>query len=288
MKKINFLVSEYRDQIQKIHKKTRPFVIFFSVSFAAILGYVLFSLIFHTKTEKYISDQDNLQILFLTPITLFLWYVSSIFFKAEFYFWKGFAEKNEGVYRLVSRVDKENAVMFQQGTDQSIFHYVTFQEGNEETRIFSYSFNTGSGKQKVPHRYTVIAFSLLQTVPHIYLNYKSDRFGVSIGEKIPIPTEFEKSFTISTPKGYHLEALEIFTPDILAAILDLNITLDIEIIDNQIYFFVEKYNSFGVGFTKYLAALEEKYTAVMSLMELLKPKLDQFRFTPIGDLPHRL
>ena len=178
--------------------------------------------------------------------------------------------------------------MFRQGNTQTIKHCVTLQEATNKTRIFQYTFTVGRGRNSKIHNYTVISVVFDRSVPHMYLNYRGDGYDVSVGKTIPLPQEFQKDFTISIPEGYHIEALEIFTPEILATILDLGFTVDIELIDNQIYFFLKQERSFGMKFKKHLQMLENQYNAVVILMGLLKPRLDRFTFTKIGDLSHTL
>jgi hypothetical protein len=48
-----------------------------------------------------------------------------------------------------------------------------------------------------------------------------------IGTTLPVPHEFAKRFELRGPAQYEIEALEIFTPDILAYVLALQFPFDV-------------------------------------------------------------
>jgi hypothetical protein len=296
MKKLNFFVSEYREERKKLNEKMRPWMT--KAIIANILTIFLF-LNFFIPIGSTFADvmsrllQDEYTVfLVMSPLLAFGISFGGQLYKIHGSFWKTFAERNGGSYEGQGRVSKENALMFKQGTAQSITNMVTFREDNEVMKIFQFSF---SKKNKIlqqnlrEYYYTVFLFTLERNPPHMYLNYKANTYGMNIGTSIPLPTEFEKSFTISIPQGYHIEVLQIFTPEILAAILDFGIHLDIEVCNNKIYFYIEKGQYSGkISSVKHIEELEKKYNAVVALMGMLKPRLDAFRFEKIGDLPHTL
>ena len=97
-----------------------------------------------------------------------------------------------------------------------------------------------------------------------------------------MPTEFEKKFTLSIPRGYHIEALQVFTPDVLEEILRLSIVSDIEIVGNEIIFFLEGLWSVNDIF-RGLDILEKEFNSIEKVVNLLKPKLEKVRWQQIGD-----
>ena len=286
MKELNFLVSEYAEQILQINKKTRPYTIAAAIGSIILTIGLLWLFTYSKEPSRYFDDKFAFVVA--SPLLFLGVYFFRILEKAEKEFWIKFSEKNDGVYETFGNPLDEQAIMFRQGHTRSVQHSVMFGEGNNQTKIFRYSFSIGAGKSKTTYTYTVFTQTFERSVPHLYLNYRRDGYGVSIGDSISLPSEFEKEFDISIPKGYHIEALQIFTPEILATILDLGIKVDIELVGNQIYFFIRQERSFGMNFKKHLELLEEKHRAVSVLMRLLKPRLDRFNFAKIGDLPHTL
>ncbi|MBI5798674.1 MAG: hypothetical protein HZB10_01970 [Candidatus Yonathbacteria bacterium] len=113
------------------------------------------------------------------------------------------------------------------------------------------------------------------------MNNKHNSYSISAGEKLPIPQEFEKEFTLSAPRKYETEALEIFTPDIFIKLLDGGFTHDVELVDHEILMFVD-------GGTDNFEKLEKEFNRAMEIEDLFDEKLDKFRFEQIGDISPQL
>lgn len=200
--------------------------------------------------------------------------------RAEGLLLKKIAEENGGTYRESFSVEGEHAVMFRQGHDQSGGREVSFQDGSgENIRFFEYSFVVGYDKHKKTYKYHVFSIKNLGTTPHLYLNYKKNKYSMSLGKVLSLPAEFEKNFTMSVPEGYHLEALQIFTPDVLDKILNLPLKCDIEIVNGEVLFFLENIGSIFKNFSE----LEIQIESAKTLVAILKPKLSNLRWAPIGD-----
>ncbi len=194
----------------------------------------------------------------------------------ETIFWQQFAKKHDLSYTPAADYSKEKAFMFDQGHSESITHFLSGTIGNHPLRIFSYTFTTGSGKHKQTHLYTVFGFTFNGRFPHFYLDYKKDWFNRSIGEKISLPEEFEKKFALYAPRKYEIEAHQIFSPDLLAYLLDHNLKYDIEIVNQELLVFIS-------GQIGNLADLENELAEAQKLMEKIAPTLDNFHFEKIGD-----
>ena len=98
---------------------------------------------------------------------------------------------------------------------------------------------------------------------------------------IPLPVEFEKNFSLSAPRKYEIEALAIFTLDVLAGLLDNGFAYDVEFVNQEVLIFTDgQINDFG--------GLERAFDQALKLEDLLDEKLDRFKFQQIGDMPHTL
>lgn len=194
-------------------------------------------------------------------------------------FWRRFAELNGWQYESYGDSDQEAGVMFRQGHSREITHIIAGAIDDRMFKIFDYKFTIGSGDDSETHYYAVFAFKFKGSFPHIYLNNKKDFYGVNVGEKIPLPGEFEKRFSLSAPRKYEIEALQIFTPDILAELLDNGFVFDVEFVNGEVLVFTPgQINDFG--------DFEKKFQKALELEDLFDEKLDKFKFTPIGDMPH--
>jgi len=112
--------------------------------------------------------------------------------------------------------------------------------------------------------------------------FKENKYSMSIGEHLSLPVEFEKYFSLSIPKGYHLEALQIFTPDIMARIIDLPFKSDIEFVDNQIIFVLEDVKNLFSNFSRF----QWQIIGIKHLINLIKPKIEKASWSKVGDMPY--
>ncbi len=210
-------------------------------------------------------------------------YVNS---KIRKHFWKDFADINGWEYIENGNFELESGVMFTQGDNRSISNVVSGLIDDRQFRIFNYNFTVGSGKSKITYDYIVFAFKFDGSFPHVYLNSKEGYFyelenGISVGETIPLPSEFEKKFTLMAPRKYEIEALEIFTPDVLVKLLDNGFSHDVEFVNSEVLIFTS-------GLINNAEKLEKEFKMALEIEDLLDEKLDKFKFEKIGDMPHTL
>lgn len=207
-------------------------------------------------------------------------------------FWKEFADINGWQYKnkiqlenfnLINTGDlvQETGLMFKEGNMRNISNEIEGMINNRHFRIFCYQFSVGSGKNRKIYYYTVFAFRVNGSFPHIYLNNKNNSWNITTREKIPLPVEFENKFSLSAPKKYEVEALEIFTPEVLTSLLDSNFSYDVEFVNQEVLVFTDgEINDFN--------QLEKKFNKALELNDLMSDKLDKFKFEPIGNLPSTL
>lgn len=97
---------------------------------------------------------------------------------------------------------------------------------------------------------TVASFEMDRQLPHMVLDSRSNNvriFGKDITSNLPevfsrdqilsLEGDFNKYFTLYAPKEYERDALYIFTPDLMALLMDQSSQFDAEIIDNNVYFY---------------------------------------------------
>jgi hypothetical protein len=209
-------------------------------------------------------------------------YIVIIFVKVQQSFWKEFALVNGWEYKKFNNFLgtrdvslNEESLMLRQGQSQAISNEIIGTISNRDFKIFCYRFYIGVGKTKRAYHYTVFSFESNGTFPHIYLNNKKNSYNINIGEKIKTPKEFEDKFSISVARNYEIEALQIFTHDVLATLLDIDFPYDVEFINQEILIFTD-------GQIHDFADLKFKFNKSLELMSLLFDKFDKFRFEKIG------
>ena len=221
------------------------------------------------------------EMLFIYPFSIIFLYFVLVESRIRVLFWKQFAELNGWKYKDRSDHNQEQGIMFRQGHGRIIYYCIEGLIDGRNFRIFNYNFSIGYGKHRKTYFYTIFAFRFNGTFPHIYLNNKANSYSIRVGESIPLPSEFEKSFSLSAPKEYEIEALEIFTPDVLASLLDNKFSHDVEFIDQEMIIFSD-------GQINNSEKLEKEFKRALELEELLDEKLDRFKMETIGDMPTKL
>jgi hypothetical protein len=226
--------------------------------------------------------------IFISPLfIIFILYIGNLD-KTTDSFWQQLATANYWKYTGDKDCSHEMGIMFRQGDKNmenkgvSITNCIEGNAGDHRFRIFNFHLVTGgSGKNKSSFGYTVFSFKFEGNFPHIYLNNKHNSMGIKINNYIPIPGEFEKQFLLSAPKEYEVEALQIFTPDVLAYFLDNGLYYDIEFVDQEMLVFTDKQ-------INNIDDFEKKFNHIIGLKELFEKKLDTLKFEKIGDKPFNL
>ncbi len=220
-------------------------------------------------------------LLFLAPIFFYVAGRERLYSKADDDILQKITLDNGGVYKKTLDLEGEKSAMLNQSPRYRATRAISFiGDSGERIRFFQYSFQPAGSKigGKSPS-YRVFSIAGLGVFPHMYLNYRKDLYSMSLGQKLSLPSDFEKEFELSIPPSYHLEALQIFTPDIIHEILELPLRCDIEFVNGEILFFLEGSGSLAKG----LEGFEKKIESAKKMVSLLKPKLENLRWAPVGD-----
>ncbi len=138
--------------------------------------------------------------------------------------------------------------LFKIGHSQQIKNVIIGSYNNLPIKIFNYYFLTGQGKNQRSFNYTIFEVETKSRIPDLVL-LKNDlsSFGslntlTSGKEKLNLEGDFNKYFKLYILKDFQIEALQIFTPDVMAELIDKfkNVDMNIEINENKIYIFYEK------------------------------------------------
>lgn len=138
-------------------------------------------------------------------------------------------------------------VIFNQGHGQRFTAgFGTLSTTNSFLELANFQYVTGSGRSQQIHRYHYICIQLTRCLPHIVLDAKNNNYFGST-DNLPLPFDsdqrlslegdFDKYFTLYTPKTYERDALYVITPDIMQLLVDVFGNYDVEIIDNYAYIY---------------------------------------------------
>lgn len=110
----------------------------------------------------------------------------------------------------------------------------------------SYQWTVGSGKSRRTYRIGYAAMRLERPLPHMVLDARGNNglFGAGIipfafdrDQVLSLEGDFDRFFTLYCPNRYERDALYVFTPDVMALLVDDSSRLDVEIVDDWVFFY---------------------------------------------------
>ena len=87
--------------------------------------------------------------------------------------------------------------------------------------------------------YGYLAMQLERAVPQMVLDAKKNGSSIPMpiggGQQLQLEGDFNSHFTLYCPRGYERDALYIFTPDLMALLIDESGDFDVEIVDDMLF-----------------------------------------------------
>ena len=168
-------------------------------------------------------------------------------------------KRNTAAYRL-SRFAAANGMAYEHRIDAPALPGMIFQQGHSRiassllrgrsprfVEFANYRYTTGSGKNSKTHTWGYVAVKLDVPLPNIVLDALGNN---SLGTNLPssfskdqhlsLEGDFDRYFTLYCPTGYEADALYLFTPDIMARFIDHAAQLDVEIVDDWMFLYMQR------------------------------------------------
>jgi len=109
----------------------------------------------------------------------------------------------------------------------------------------TFQYSTGSGKSRSTHHWGFLALQLDRRLPNMVLDSKENNtlFGSDLpitfrrDQILSLEGDFDKHFTLYCPKEYEQDALYVFTPDLMALLIDDAGSYDVEIVDDWMFIY---------------------------------------------------
>ncbi len=161
-------------------------------------------------------------------------------------FMQQFAEGNGYAYAAHGTLDGLDGSLFQIGYDKSAIDVVSGQYKDSPITLLSYTYVTGAGRSRQEHHYTVFELQFDTVMPDILLENAGHTFGEALIDKlsgkelVKLEGDFNKYFSVSVPKGYEVEALEIFTPDVMEQLIEKSRSLSLEIVRDHLFVYANR------------------------------------------------
>jgi hypothetical protein len=263
----------FMDEVSK-HSMLIWVVVMFSLIWSAIFGAHFF------VGDEVVSEAHVLVVVL--PWILLVFFLLQLSAKARNQFWQQIAQKYDWEFEAEVSTSSEKALIFSLGHSRKGRNGIKGTYAQNPFRIFEYQYTVGHGKHAHTYAFTIFEAKFQGTFPHLYLDCDKDgyshppSFSMPSLKEVNLPTEFEKIFTLYVPQKYELEALQIFTTDVLAQFIDNMWYYDIEFVDGELVIY--QCNQF-INFD----GLDMELHRIQKLVDLLAPQLNRMRLTQIGD-----
>lgn len=154
-----------------------------------------------------------------------------------------FAEANDLGFATNTEVPGYPGAIFGIGSNRTITERFSRSSG-PVVDIGDLRYTTGSGKNRRTHNWGYVAIRLDRMLPQMILDAKGNNFLVtnlpvsfSHNQVLHLEGDFDRYFTLYCPKEYESDALYVFTPDLMARLVDEAALFDVEIVDDWMFLY---------------------------------------------------
>lgn len=166
----------------------------------------------------------------------------------RFYRMNKFATDNDLAYSPKDNTIEYPGLIFAEGGNRSIRDRFRSVVGRA-LDYGNYRYTTGSGKNRRTYDWGFLAFELDRALPHMVLDATRNNqfFGMSNlpqafakNQVLKLEGDFNSHFTLYCPHEYERDALYIFTPDLMALLIDNAGAYDVEVVDKWLLVYSPK------------------------------------------------
>ncbi|WP_431805151.1 hypothetical protein [Microbacterium sp. bgisy203] len=185
-----------------------------------------------------------------------------------------FAQANGLNYTALRRFPRYPGMLFQITAESECLDVVSYDRPRH-VEVGSLRYRIESGRVDVVARWGYAAFRVRNELPHIVLDARkngslaraSTPIAFAGAQTLSLEGDFDRHFSLSCPVGYERDALYLFTPDIMARVIDNAASLDIELVDDWVFL----YSTSDLSTTD-----PERWRWILSVIEALTEKIDQW------------
>ncbi|MDR1969807.1 MAG: hypothetical protein LBQ11_00455 [Candidatus Nomurabacteria bacterium] len=117
----------------------------------------------------------------------------------------------------------------------------SFSRGGILSFLFPHKITNLSDNGSRPHRFNFMEVKLPRAVLHLFINSKKNAVNPNTSnykvQKLKLEGDFGECFEVLAPPDYHIDALQILTPNVMAAMMDYGQKYDFELIDDNLYIY---------------------------------------------------
>ena len=150
-----------------------------------------------------------------------------------------FAVANRLAFKFDQPAPDYPGMIFDEGRSRELGELLVFPDNTE---IGNYTYVTGSGKNSKTHNYGYAMIKLDRKLPHMVLDAKHNNFlafsnlpdTFNKSQALSLEGNFDSYYTLYAPNEYKRDALYVFTPDVMEALIDSGAKYDMEVIDDTL------------------------------------------------------
>lgn len=149
-----------------------------------------------------------------------------------------FAADNGMLFSAASPEPQYPGMIFRLGTNRQAVNHLR-SATDRFLDIGNFQFMTSNGKNTATHQRGFMALHLDRRLPHMVLDARAngslDVASFDRSQILSLEGDFNSFFTLYCPAQYERDALYVFTPDLMALLIDNAAPFDVEIIDNWMF-----------------------------------------------------
>lgn len=180
-----------------------------------------------------------------------------------------FADANGLTMCYDARNPRYEGMIFDEGHSRKLNEALTFPGLGQ---IGNYTYTVGSGKNSHTFNVGFVKIPLGRNLPHMVLDAKKNNyFGMSNltdsfdrSQTLSLEGDFNTHYTLYVPKQYERDALYVFTPDVMAALVDSGAKYDMEVVGDSLFVY---------GNTAFDLLSETQLRSLLALMSTIGSQL---------------
>ncbi|MFA6027327.1 MAG: hypothetical protein WC752_00135 [Patescibacteria group bacterium] len=218
-------------------------------------------------------------------LILFILFLVSLFYtefknRHQQEFMKQFAAQNNFTYNSNGYFDDPNVSLFKLGSDKYITNLISGNYKNCPFSLYNYQYTIRSGKHSMTYYYTIFSLHFHTTTPAFLLESKKQQIGHALFDThttdnyLQLEGNFNDYFSLSMPKGYERDVLQILTPDVMAKLIDEAKYFSMEIINDHLYLYAKKTISTKQDLYAFYELAQYFIEKLAPILRQMKPTLD--------------
>jgi hypothetical protein len=235
------------------------------------------------------ASSDFLSKIIIIFLGIFTFLIASYLVAVKTIIIKKFAKDIGFEYVGKGDLSSVEGCIFEPGYAKGISDLIIGSDKDHEIKIFTYNFTVGFGKTAHTYSFTIFENTFSGNMPHILLEPRSlffdpMDFNFSGGHEIALEGDFNKHFYFTVEKEFEIEALQIFTPDFMAELIDSSKKFGFEFYKNKLYIynssFITKPNQIEEFFNisnKLCDRVEPVVRRIHSDVDSLKEIMDKYK-----------